>query len=447
MLIVCQKCPATCRRVRGSCANIHSMTSRLRRYWSSPAGRGFIMLAIMQLAYGFAYSANNSTVTNFFDEVLHFSGPQFGYVTAIREVGGLLLIVLMALLYRVSLQWLTAGAMFFMGVGFALYSVATDFATVIPWVLLASFGMHTVLQTQYSLAMSLTTQERSGHVLGRMNALNQVGVFIALIVVFVAFQFDLFSFVPTFIIIGVVGIIGALAIVRFPHLDEGQPRRVAPKREPIVWRKDYRYFYLLNLFDGVRQQIFFSFGLWVLVNRFKLTVAEISLLLMVVTFVSIVSSSYVGRLIDRLGERRVLQGINIGYVAALGGFALVGNVYLACLCYVIYSFIFPFSIIGASTYLRKIAVPKDIAPSLAMGVTILHVTAVVVPVAAGFILNFVGYQIPFFIACGAALITVAVTHGLNPATQRTAARIALDEARLAERAGVEAAAVDARDTV
>ena len=51
---------------------------------------------------------------------------------------------------------------------------------------------------------------------------------------------------------------------------------MAPKREPIVWRKDYRYYYWLNLLDGVRQQIFFSFGLWVLVNRFKLTVSEIS---------------------------------------------------------------------------------------------------------------------------------------------------------------------------
>ena len=56
------------------------------------------MLAVMQLAYGFANSASNSTVTNFFAEVLHFSGPQFGYMTAIRELGGLTLILLMALL-------------------------------------------------------------------------------------------------------------------------------------------------------------------------------------------------------------------------------------------------------------------------------------------------------------------------------------------------------------
>ncbi|NLG66112.1 MAG: MFS transporter [Actinobacteria bacterium] len=422
------------------------MTNRLRRSWNVPAGRGFIMLAVMQLAYGFATSANNSTVTNFFTDVLGFSGPQFGYMTAIRELGGLLLILLMALLYRVSLQWLTAGAMLIMGIGFALYTVAADFASLIPWVLLGSFGMHTVLQTQYSLGMSLTSQERSGHVLGRMNAFNQLGMFVALVFVFLVFQFDLFSFKPTFVIIGVVSAIGALVIIRFPHLHEGEERKVAPERERIVWNNDYRYFYLLNLLDGVRQQIFFSFGLWVLVHRFGLTVAQVSILLMTVTFVAVVSSSYVGRLFDRLGERLVLQAINIGYVVALGGYALSDNVYLACIFYVVYSFIAPFSIIGASTYLRKIAVPQDMASSLAMGVTILHATAVVVPVAAGFILNFVGYQVPFFIACGAALITVAVTHRLNPAEQRTAARVAWDEAQLADRPAPVVSAADTRAT-
>ena len=54
------------------------MINRLRRSWKSPAGRGFIMLAAMQLCYGFADSANNKVITNFFENVLHFSGPQFG---------------------------------------------------------------------------------------------------------------------------------------------------------------------------------------------------------------------------------------------------------------------------------------------------------------------------------------------------------------------------------
>ncbi len=96
--------------------------------------------------------------------------------------------------------------------------------------------MHTVLQTQYSLGMSLTSQERSGHVLGRMNAFQPVGdILAALVFVFLVFQFDLFSFKPTFVIIGVVSAIGALVIIRFPHLHEGEERKVAPERERIVW--------------------------------------------------------------------------------------------------------------------------------------------------------------------------------------------------------------------
>jgi hypothetical protein len=105
----------------------------------------------------------------------------------------------------------------------------------------------------------------------------------------------------------------------------------------------------------------------------------------------------------------------------------MGNVWLACAFYVLYSFIAPFSAIGAATYLRKIAVPADIAPSLAMGVTLLHATAIVVPVAAGMVLNYVGYQVPFFIGCGFALVAAAVTLRLDPVGQRTAAKAALDE--------------------
>lgn len=402
---------------------------RLKLAWNTPAGRGFIMLAVLSAAYGFAYNAQTNIVTNFFEEVLHFSGPQFGYITAIREVGGLFLIILMALLYRVSLQTLTAGAMIILGIGYGFFGLAGSFASVIPWILITSFGFHTVLQTQYSLGMTLTPQSQSGHVLGRMAAYAQVGTFAALIVVFFIFHFDLLSYEATFIMLGLVAIAGGVAIFRFPHLHEGEARKVAPKRAALVWRKDYRYYYYLNLLDGVRQQVFFSFGLWVLVNRFGLTVAQISLVLLAVTFGGILSSSYVGRLIDRHGERRVLQIINIAYVFALAGYALSNHVALACFFYIVYSFIVAFSPIGASNYLRKIAVPEEIAPSLAMGVTILHATAVVVPVAAGFILNFVGYQIPFFIACGAAVATVFVTMRLDPTAQRTAARVALDEAK------------------
>ena len=137
--------------------------------------------------------------------------------------------------------------------------------------------MHTVLQTQTSLGMSLTTAGKSGSVLGRIGAIGQGGTLAALVMIFLIFKFNWLSYGATFVILGVACFVGALAIVRFPHLHEGQLRKTAPKREPIVWSRHYRLYYWICMLDGARQQVFFSFGLWVLVKRFGLGVAQISL--------------------------------------------------------------------------------------------------------------------------------------------------------------------------
>jgi len=415
----------------------------MREMWRTPIGRGFVALAVLAAAFGFASNAQNSIVTNYLDGVLGLSGPQFGYWTAIREMGGLLLFLLTAVFYRVSLQKLTAGAMIAFGIGCGLFVVADGFWTVIPWTLLSSFGLHLALQTQISLGLSLTTEDKSGSVLGRMGAITQVGTFAALLMVFFVFQFDLFSFEPTFVILAAVAVVGALAILPFPHLHEGRLSRFAPRREPMVFRREYSHYYRLVFLDGARAQVFFSFGLWVLVNRFGLGVASISVVMMAVTFGCMVSASWLGRWIDRAGERRSLSIVNLAYVVALGGFALSHNVWMACVFYLIYAVIAPLSYMGASTYLRKIATASDLAPSLSMGLTMQHLAAIVVPVTMGFTLNFVGYQIPFYVACGVAAITFFVTLRLDPAKQKCAARIAADETAAAEAAAARSTTAEA----
>ena len=373
-------------------------------------------------------NTSNAVTTNYFADVLHFTGPQFGYITAIREVPGLLLIFITALLYRMSQQRLTTLALVVVGVGIAGYALATSFWTVVPWVVLGSLGFHTVLQTQVSLGMNLAVESRSGRVLGTMAGVVQAGALVGTAAVLLVFLKWPHAYHEVYVVCGFVALLGAAAIFGFPHLHEGKPIKAQMPRQPFVFRRDYRYYYVLNLLDGARQQLFFSFGLWVLVSRFGLGVSAVSLVVILSTVVAMVFSPWAGRMIDRHGERRTLSAINVAYIVALGGYALMTNVWLACVFYVIYSFIAPFSAIGAATYLRKIAVPQDIAPSLSMGVTLLHATAIVVPVAAGLILNWVGYQVPFFIGCGFALVAAVVTLGLDPVRQRSAAKVALDEA-------------------
>jgi predicted MFS family arabinose efflux permease len=408
---------------------VTGVTGRMREMWSTPVGKGFIMLAVMSACFGLAMSAQENIVTNYFEEVLGLEGPQFGYITAIREVPGFLLIFLTALFYRMSIQRLTALALVMLAVGYLLFGISNSFWTVAPWVIISSMGYHTVLQTQYALGMSLTTESRSGAILGRMSAIHNGGAMAAMIIVLIGFYFNFLDFRPTFVLAGIIAFIAAVAIFRFPHLRDGQEQAVVARRDPIVIRKPYRYYYYLNLLDGGRQQIFFSFGLWVLVHQYGLGVPQISALLIAVRGGAMFTAPWIGRMIDKHGERRMLSMVNIAYIFALGGYALVDNVYVACAAYVTYSFIFPLSSIGSATYLRKVAVSEEVAPSLAMGVTLQHTAAIIVPVTTGYILNYVGYQVPFLIACGFAMLTYFVTRRLNPATQKSPARIRQDEER------------------
>ncbi len=381
--------------------------------------RVFLILAGATAAFGFAMAASNNIVSNFFENELGLLGPQFGYITAIREIPGFLLIFLTALLYRLSLPHLTAVAMIFMAVGYGLFGFSNSFWSVAPWVVISSMGYHTWLQTQAALGMSMTKESKSGSILGKLAAINQGGALVAMAFVFVVFRFEWLDFTQMFIVCGLLALVAAVLVFRFPNMENGKILNVKQQREPIVIKRAYSHYYKLSLLDGARQQIFFSFGLWVLVDHFRLGVPAISIIMLITAGLAMFTGPWIGRMIDLHGEKRMLGIVNIAYIVALLGYALVDNTAVAIVCYIIYSIIFPLSAMGASVYLRKIAPSRDVAPSLAMGITMQHAAAVVVPVVTGFVLNYVGYQIPFLIASVFALITVYITQQLNPSEQKS----------------------------
>lgn len=390
------------------------------------AQRGFFRLMVMSATFGMTLSVQDNIVTNYFADVLGLEGPQFGYITAIREVPGFLLIFLTALFYKMSIPRLTAMMLVLLAVGQALFTVSDSFWSVAPWVVISSLGYHTVLQTQYALGMSLTTEDRAGSVLGRLTAFNNGGALVAMAVVFVIFRYDWLSFPGTFILAGLVSLVAAAAVYGVPNMHDGVEEETHAARPRMVLRKEYRFYYYLHLLDGARQQIFFSFGLFVLVAIYGMSVAEVSALLIATKLVAMIASPLVGMLIDQHGAKPLLGALNIIYIFALAGYALIDNVYVASFIFLVYSVIFPLSSVGSATYLRRVAVRAEIAPSLAMGVTLAHAAAIIVPITTGYVLNYVGYEIPFLIACVFASFTILVTRRLDPATQRSPARVAED---------------------
>ena len=51
------------------------LQARLLDVWRTPAGRGFVMLAIMSACFGLAMSAQENIVTNYFEDALGLEGP------------------------------------------------------------------------------------------------------------------------------------------------------------------------------------------------------------------------------------------------------------------------------------------------------------------------------------------------------------------------------------
>ena len=81
------------------------------------------------------------------------------------------------------------------------------------------------------------------------------------------------------------------------------------------------------------------------------------------------------------------------------------NVKIACFFsfYDILDFILFNFAVAVNTYFQKVADPRDIAPSMAVGFTINHIAAVVLPVVGG-ALWMLDYRIPFI--AGALLAAV-----------------------------------------
>jgi len=269
-----------------------------------------------------------------------------------------------------------------------------------------------------------------------MASISQAGALLAMGVVLLTFERGWLNFNSAFVMCGLFALFGAIAIYGFPSLKDGELDELRVERQPIVFNMEYRLYYLLSLLDGARQQIFFSFGLWVLIHQYGLTVPQISGVLLATTAASMVLTPRIGRALDRHGERILLRYVNIAFIIALAGYALVTNSIAATICYVIYTFIAPLAPMGATVYLRKIAPSSELAPCLAMGLTMQHAAAVVVPIVTGFILNFVGSQIPFLVASGFAVITIFVSRRLDPVAQKSAARRAEEERSRAMQAPV-----------
>jgi predicted MFS family arabinose efflux permease len=76
--------------------------------------------------------------------------------------------------------------------------------------------------------------------------------------------------------------------------------------------------------------------------------------------------------------------------------------------YIFYQ-VFGLGMMARNTYLKKIADPADVSPSLAMGVSMMHFAAVIVPITGSLLWKSFGYQVVFLLGFGFIVLSILVT--------------------------------------
>ena len=177
----------------------------------------------------------------------------------------------------------------------------------------------------------------------------------------------------------------------------------------IVLRKRYWLYYALQFMSGARRQIFMVFAGFLMVEKFNFSVAEISLLFIVNSLITIPLAPRIGKLIAKIGERKALIIEYIGLAAIFVGYALTQSALFAVILYLLDHIFFSLAI-ALKTYFQKIADSADIASSAGVSFTINHIAAVFIPAIFGFIWL---YSSAMVFYAGAIMALVSLILALN----------------------------------
>ena len=204
-----------------------------------------------------------------------------------------------------------------------------------------------------------------------------------------------------FLVFGLIVIgVGIWAFFQQPTR-EGLP----PQHKKMILKRKYWLYYFLNFMAGARRQIFMAFSVFLLVEKFHFTIKEITILFVINNIIGYFISPMIGRAIIRFGERKILSLEYASLIVIFIAYALVSSKSFMGVLYVLDHIFFGFAI-AIRTYFQKVGDPRDIAPSMAVGFTINHIAAVVLPVIGG-LLWVVDYRIPFFGGAVLALISLS----------------------------------------
>lgn len=362
-----------------------------------------ILLMLMAAAVPLSFSVWLTLLDNFAIGQVNFTGREIGILQSLREIPGFLAFGVVFVLLVLKEQKLAYVALLLLGVGTMITGWFPTALGLYATTVLMSLGFHYYETVQTSLSLQWLDKDEAPHILGRIIA---VGSFSSLII------FGLIALTTRvwqldYKIIYAIG--GGLTVCialfcwwAYPNY----PERVAQHKK-IVLRKRYWLYYALVFMSGARRQIFIVFAGFMMVERFGYGVDQIATLFLINAGLNMFLAPKIGRLISIIGEKRALIFEYIGLIGVFTAYAFVTDHRIAAGLYVVDHLFFAMAI-AIKTYFQKIADPKDIASTAAVGFTINHIAAVVLPAVLGLVWV-VSHSAVFLIGAGMALLSLVLS--------------------------------------
>jgi len=336
--------------------------------------------------------------TNFAKEIVGVNGFQIGVTQAVREIPGFLTFLAMYVLLIMREHRLSAWSVVLLGIGIGATGFFTTFPGLLMTTLIMSTGFHYFETTNKSLTVQYFDKNDAPIVFARLRGYGalaniMVGSIVWALSFVLPYRFN-------FLLLGLfISFAGIYMLSKNPATEPG-----LHNQNKLILRRKYWLYYTLNFLSGARRQIFIVFAVFLLVEKYRLSVNTIAGIFVLNYALTYLTNRYISRAINVYGERVVLSLESASLFVLFLGYAFIENVWVAIILYVLDSIFFNFSI-GLNTYLQKTADPGDLSQSTAVGFTINHISAVVIPLIGGslWLLN---WQLPFII--GACLTVVSL---------------------------------------
>jgi predicted MFS family arabinose efflux permease len=407
------------------------MTNRLKRTFKS---EDFLVFLFTMFLFGTATGLFAGVLNNFLAEILYIDRFGRGVVEFLREVPGLSLILLLALMYRFSETQIIRVALLVSLFGLiGLFLTGPNRVLGVVFIMMWSMGEHLFMPVRHSIAIHSARPGKAGRAMGITGGFGNFGEVAGFYMVPIIFFIVKWLFPETEVSSGLTGapdaepaagtetgagasvlpfrvvfltatvflIAGLVLSLKFRRSDR------SVKKERLYFRKKYWRDYIIGMFFGGRKQVFLTFAPFVLILNYGASTELIATLYGVYATSNIFVHPLVGRLMDRIGPKTILvaDASLLITICLLYGFAHhlfpAGTAYIVvCIVFVLDGILFVVAMARAMYAKTLSSDQNELTATLSTGISINHLISIIIALLGGLLWQHLGTELLFiFAAC------------------------------------------------